>query len=415
MRRLPEVFFLLILLLLPASPAAVAAESGQDIGKVIALNPGASVLRDGLTEALDLHAGLRLSDTVSTDASGRVKILFNDDSAVSIGPNTVMEMSEYADSGSKSGFGLRVPQGVIRAITGKIVDQNPDGFKIATPEASVGIRGTIVSLRTGGGVTTVYVENTLRQVYVNGINVPSGSKITIPSDPLRLEPIRPQDRRDLGRDLALLGGSGVAAAAPEPGGGKPSAFLASGPGLLPPDTPLADIGQEKQRLGDNLLATGNNTGIARVSGDLFTAPASDLLTGTGATSLAYGVFGFDVDLGSGAITDAFMKGGTDANPMNTLSNHFAVQGGSGQFNGVGSSTVITGFAGELWSGGVGGSGTLFTIAPSNNTRMNLNVGSDVYSTATGSVNGSYYIGTAPGAPSGWANADFGTFSGQREP
>ncbi|MCL1890372.1 MAG: FecR family protein [Desulfovibrionaceae bacterium] len=409
MRRLLEIFFLLVFLLFPASLAA--ADSGPDIGKVIALTPGVSVLRDGRAAALDLHSSLRLADTVSTNASGRVKILFNDDSALSIGSNTQVEMSEYADSGAKTAFGLHVPQGVIRVITGKIVDQNPDGFKITTPEATVGIRGTIVSLRAGGGVTAVYVENTLRRVYVNGINVPSGSKITIPSDPVRLEPIRPQDRRDLGRDLALLGGAGVAAAAPEPGGGKPSAFLASVPGLAL-DTPLADIGQEKQRLGDNLLATGNNTGIARVSGDLFTDPASDLLVGTGVTSLAYGVFGFDVDLGSGAITDAFMKGGTDANPMNTLSNHFMVHGGSGQFNGVGSSTAITGFDGELWSGGVG-IGALFTITPSNNTRMDLNVGSDVYSTATGSVNGSYSIGTAPGG--GWNNADFGTFSGQREP
>ena len=232
-----------LMLVVALSPAA--AHATADIGQVVAVVPGATVLRDGKTAALAVQDGIQVSDSIRTDAAGRVKILFNDDSSVSIGPDTTMDMNEYADAGAKSSFGLNVPQGVVRALTGKIVDQNPDGFKITTPEATVGIRGTIVSVRRGKGVTTVYVENTLRQVYVNNIKVPSGSKITIPGDPGRPEPILPQDRRDLGLDLALLGGRGVAAAAPEPGGERLSSTEQITVGrlenLLPPDTPLKDI------------------------------------------------------------------------------------------------------------------------------------------------------------------------------
>ena len=176
-----------------------AALAAVDIGKVLALVPGASVLRDGKTETLALHAGIRVSDTIRTDASGRVKILFNDDSAVTLGSNTSLDMRDYADAGDKPAFGFHVPRGVVRAMTGKIVEQNPAGFRITTPEATVGIRGTTISLIVENGKTTVLVENTLRQVYVNNLHVPAGSKITIPGDPLRPERIAPEDRRRLGQ------------------------------------------------------------------------------------------------------------------------------------------------------------------------------------------------------------------------
>ena len=128
-----------------------AGVAANDIGKVITFTPGANVLREGRTEPLALHAGIRVSDTVSTDAGGRVKILFDDDSSVSLGPNTTMDMSEYADAGSASSFAVHVPQGMIRTITGKIVEQNPDGFKMSSPEATVGIRGTIVTMHVQRG------------------------------------------------------------------------------------------------------------------------------------------------------------------------------------------------------------------------------------------------------------------------
>ncbi|MCL1890376.1 MAG: hypothetical protein FWF99_07760, partial [Desulfovibrionaceae bacterium] len=154
-----------------------------------------------------------------------------------------------------------------------------------TPEATVGIRGTIVSLRMSNGVTTVYVENTLRRVYVNGINVPGGNKITIPSDPLRFEPIRPQDRQDLGRDLAMRGRASE---------GSPTFFASSGLGLTPPpDTPLADIGLEKQRLGENMFS--ERSGKFEASG-----------WGSATNGYDYDVsFGGIVNLDTGAISNGY--------------------------------------------------------------------------------------------------------------
>ena len=310
MRPLPFRIALVLNFLLIALSFPPAAPAAEDIGKVIMFTPGATVLRDGKTKALAMHAGIRTTDTLQTDASGRVKILFNDDSSVSLGPNTTMDMNEYADAGSKPAFGVHVPQGVIRVITGKITEQNPDGFKLTTPEVTVGIRGTIISLRTGRGVTTVYVENTLRQVYVNNIRVPSGSKITLPGSP-RPEAIQPEDRRQLGRDLAFLGGAGVAAAAPEAaredGRRLPAEYATAGPEhLLPPDTALKTLALGTQGLGDTLAtspttnpgSTGSLTG--HVLGSL---SSTQNILGTGLS----GSFGFDVNLLSGMISNGIFS------------------------------------------------------------------------------------------------------------
>jgi hypothetical protein len=317
-----------------AAPAARAA----DIGMAIAVTPGAFVLRDGKTESLTPRAPVQAADSIRTDASGRVKILFNDDSTLSLGPDTSMDMREYADSGDAPAFAAHVGQGVVRAITGKIVDQNPKGFTITTPEATVGIRGTIISLRVGRGATTVFVENTLRQVFVNSVNVPSGSKIAIiPGGEARPAPILPQDRRDLGRDLALRGGRGVAAAAPEPENGAPGweRLPALRPDSnLPPDTLLADSNLPL----DTLLADSNlNTPATPL-------PAPPLpLTGHVAANVASltanhtfsGSINFDVNLSSGALNNGVFTGSGNIYGLYSGALAVSLSGGTGSMQNSG--------------------------------------------------------------------------------
>jgi hypothetical protein len=337
-------FGVVVFLLFFGFAAAEAQAADAPIAEVLTIVPGATVNRNGQTLPLEKFSPLHLSDTVSTDATGRVKILFNDDSIVSVGSNTSLDLRDFADSGASSVFNVRLLQGVARVITGRIVEQNPQGFAVSTPEGIIGIRGTIISLRTGGGATTVYVENTTRAVYVNNIDVPGGHKITIPGDTIQPEPILPQDRRNLGRDLALRGGNGVAAAAPEPvmDSGRPeeqlrsSTRLAARAGLLPPDTPLAGVPLSTQSLGDSLMAGGGGGGGGGVGGGGIGGGGGLTVTpiiagyayssgGLAAGSFTYLDFGFEMDLTSGAIFNGYMNGeGTYSSPTS-----FNLTGGTG--------------------------------------------------------------------------------------
>ena len=368
------------------------ALAASDIGKVIAFASGASVQREGKTEPLALHAGIRVSDTIQTDAAGRVKILFNDDSSVSLGPNTTMDMNEYADSGDKPAFAVTMPQGMIRAITGTIVDKNPEGFKMSSPEATVGIRGTIVTMHVERGQegrvrTKVFVENTRRRVYVNNENVPSGNKWIREDGASRQERITPEDRRHIGRELAFRGGQGSAAAAPEAGEGRgrraaTEQLVAAGRSIVPQDASLKDDAQVAQTLSaTNLLAAP----LGHVSGTLGAS--------TGGWALS-GDFSFDVNLFSGAIANGAMNlsgysgGGFEGNV-------FALGGGQGTAGASGFDMNATGthyYNGTFQSsarGAVTGNVNLLTAPSGQSFPVDYGVGystpTDAYGTGTGAI------------------------------
>ena len=184
---------------LSAALLLLAMFAGQSfaapIGQVTAVLSGAFVSRDGGEEALSLKDPIEAKDTLRTDATGKVQVLFADNSSVTLGPNTTMTMQEFAFEDGEPQFKAHLGQGLMRVITGAIVEQNPKGFGVTTPEAHIGIRGTIITVLTKDGFTTVWVENTTRIVYVNDIDVPSGEKITVPSTPPLRLPIAPEDRK----------------------------------------------------------------------------------------------------------------------------------------------------------------------------------------------------------------------------
>jgi hypothetical protein len=393
-----------------AAPVHPSLAATLDIGKVIAYTSGATMLREGKTEALALHAGIRVSDTIQTDAGGRVKILFNDDSSVSLGPNTTMDMNEYADAGDKPSFGIHVPQGMVRAITGKIVDQNPDGFKMSSPEATVGIRGTIVTMHVEKGQgeqrgrTTVFVENTLRRVLVNGDNVPSGFKWIHSGGSSRQERITPEDRRTIGKEMAFRGGQGAAAAAPEAGrdGGRRTGteqLVASRGSLLPHDADLKNIPLGTQSLGDSLSTTPT------------TATLFGHFTHDGTIShpqiLSFGGnFTLSVNLSTGNVTGSQIS----ANGVEWSASPFAMtaSGGTGYVDSRG--FLVTGFTGSF----TGVAGGLF------NGTAPLDASASYMSGAPGGAPGGPVDISAVSKPvNGHYNFDFvygsarGTFSGSR--
>ena len=336
------------------SPAFAAPEAG----KVVALTPGAFVERAGKRLPLEMKSAVEAGDTLTTDATGRVRVLFSDDSSMSIGPNTVLALREFSPGGSKPAVKAHLGKGLLRAITGRIVEQNPDGFALTSPEATVGIRGTIITMRSDKGRTTVFVENTTRKVYVNGVHVPSGKKITVPGEPAQPVDIRPEDRREIGRDLAFRGGTGVAAAAPEPAprgtapGEQPqgaTTILVAENALPTPETPLGGLPIADLNGGGPGLSGGTPPPSGPIPGTI-SGNLTHLGTDIGVAAFN-GVFQFAVNLSSGAISQASMTGlGDQGSPLNAFS--ISATGGTGSFSG--GAFTITGFTGAVTDIGIWG-------------------------------------------------------------
>ena len=336
----------LCLILLVAGTCAA-----KDVGQVISFKAGVTAQRGGQPVALGMKSPVGEHDVLTTDATGRAQILFDDDTTVALGSNTSLSLETVVAEGANPAFKARMGQGVARFITGKIVEKNPDGFTVVTPDATVGIRGTIFAVQVGNGVTIVYVTNTTKQVFVNGILVPSGFKITLPQG--TLTPLTPADMNHVTGSVAAResGPAGPAQLAP------PSPVTGGVAGV---PTALAQTQFGQQNLGEGFRQLGN----ASVSGTLF-------------SDLGNGSFSFQVNLTSGSVSNGTMQSGHSDLPS-------PLTGGSGSISG--SSLSVGGFTDGSNTGSMSGSA--------------LRTGSGL------SVSGGFQINN-----SGATTMDSGTFSG----
>ena len=275
----------LCLLLLVASACAA-----KDVGQVISFKAGVTAQRGGQPVALEMKSPVSEHDVLHTDATGRAQILFEDDTTVALGSNTSLSLETVVAEGANPAFRARMGQGVARFITGKIVEKNPDGFSVVTPDATVGIRGTIFAVQVGNGTTTVYVTNTTKQVFVNGVLVPSGFKITLPQG--TISPMTPADHQFVSGSVAAGGSSS--------GGMGQIANLTQGTGGAITPTTLAQTQFGSQTLGEGIRQFTN----AHVSGTLFN---SDFFSD--------GSFSFNVNLASGAVSNGVMSTTVSAYPQ----------------------------------------------------------------------------------------------------
>jgi len=83
-------------------------------------------------------------DIVITGANGRAQIRFSDGGLVALYPDSQFTVTRYADAGNaaQDQFAVNLARGGLRAITGWIGKRDARNYKVTTPTAVVGIRGS---------------------------------------------------------------------------------------------------------------------------------------------------------------------------------------------------------------------------------------------------------------------------------
>ena len=83
-------------------------------------------------------------DVIVTGAAGRAQIRFSDGGLVALYPDSQFTVTRYADAGnaSEDHFAVNLLKGGMRAVTGWIGKRDPRNYKVTTPTAVVGIRGS---------------------------------------------------------------------------------------------------------------------------------------------------------------------------------------------------------------------------------------------------------------------------------
>ena len=137
--------------------AATAPALAQTSVARVEFSVGQVSARDAAGVARPLLKGSRLytGDTVLT-AMGRAQIRFSDGGYTSLQPDTEFRIDEYDFDGSESessrGF-FSLLKGGLRTITGVIGRLNKKAYKLVTPVATIGIRGTEYLAVLGGSLT----------------------------------------------------------------------------------------------------------------------------------------------------------------------------------------------------------------------------------------------------------------------
>jgi len=133
------------------------AQQLASIGSISGVQPDAFGTPPGQTRrTLSIQTDVFSSERVETQKSAWAQIRFRDDTDFRVGGNSVVVLDKFVyDPQKKTGqLAINVTQGMFRFVTGTM---NKDGYKIHTPSAVIGVRGTDFLLEVGANGTRVAV------------------------------------------------------------------------------------------------------------------------------------------------------------------------------------------------------------------------------------------------------------------
>lgn len=130
-----------ILVLLAGIAQAAAA---SDVGQIKTAKGGVVIVRAGQEIAATAGTALQQSDRVVTGADGAAGITFKDNSLLSLGPDSVLDISKFSfDARDRPDeLDATLHRGTLSAVSGKIVARTPEAMRIRTPTTVLGVRGT---------------------------------------------------------------------------------------------------------------------------------------------------------------------------------------------------------------------------------------------------------------------------------
>lgn len=152
------------LLCAQAVSAAAAGKIDFSTGEVTATTA------EGKSRPLQKGADVFSGDTIKTGGNGRVQIRFTDGGMISLQRDTQFRIADYhfngkADGSEKGVFSL--VKGGLRSITGLVGRVNKKSYRIETPVAYIGVRGTeffaqltnVLVLTCGQGICVLTNQN----------------------------------------------------------------------------------------------------------------------------------------------------------------------------------------------------------------------------------------------------------------
>lgn len=134
----------LLAILMTALALSSSAAAAELFGAVDAISGHATVADQGgqpggLSPGQKVYAG----QTITTGPDSEVQLVTQDGGILALRPDTTFRVDEYrADGGSADRIFMSLLRGAVRSITGWIGKHDTSAYRLATPTATIGIRGT---------------------------------------------------------------------------------------------------------------------------------------------------------------------------------------------------------------------------------------------------------------------------------
>jgi hypothetical protein len=133
---------------LAASTIAVAEDSS---GMVVASRGEVIALSDGGSRELKQGDFIYVNDEIMTTNRSFIVLQFEDGAKVTVRPDSTLIIEQYLYNGTDGDEAvLNLVAGGLRVITGAMAKTNPENYKVRTPVALMGVRGTEFSIMLCG-------------------------------------------------------------------------------------------------------------------------------------------------------------------------------------------------------------------------------------------------------------------------
>ena len=121
----------------------------QKAGVVKNVSGKAFIERNKTVKSVNVKDSLMEKDILITGHDGSMGIIFQDNSVMSIGPNTRIIISKFLfnPAAEKLSFTAQIKKGTVVYLTGLIAKLNRSGVRFETPSSVCGIRGTHFAIK----------------------------------------------------------------------------------------------------------------------------------------------------------------------------------------------------------------------------------------------------------------------------
>jgi hypothetical protein len=149
MKTTNKFFALFTLFLFLGGPVAAIAQDST--GMVVASRGEVIALANGGSRELKQGDFIYQNDEIITSAKSFAVLQFVDGAKVTVRPDSTLIIEQYLYAGNDNDEAtLNLVSGGLRVITGAMAKTNPENYKVRTPVALMGVRGTEFSVMLCG-------------------------------------------------------------------------------------------------------------------------------------------------------------------------------------------------------------------------------------------------------------------------